>query len=94
MPKNHSWIATYTYILAANILTIYAMIVAKSLIQPLLFSLFFSILLSPVCGWLEDKKVPRYLSVPIAITGGVLLVVAVDCHYARFPHPTGPRGID
>jgi len=77
MPKNHSWIATYTYILAAIILTIYAMIVAKSLIQPLLFSLFFSILLSPVCGWLEDKKVPRYLSVPIAITGGVLLVVAV-----------------
>ena len=58
-------------------LTVYAMIVAKSLIQPLLFSLFFSILLSPVCGWLEEKKVPRYLSVPLTITGGVLVLVAI-----------------
>lgn len=77
MANNKSWIATYTYILAAIILTIYAMIVAKSLIQPLLFSLFFSILLSPICGWLEDKKVPRYLSVPITITSGILLLIAI-----------------
>lgn len=77
MPNNKSWIATYTYVLAAIILTIYSMIVAKSLIQPLLFSLFFSILLSPICGWLEEKKVPRYLSVPITITGGVLVLVAI-----------------
>ncbi len=77
MTKQNSWIATYTYILAAIMLTVYAMIVAKSLIQPLLFSLFFSILLSPVCGWLEEKKVPRYLSVPLTITGGVLVLVAI-----------------
>jgi len=77
MTKQNSWIATYTYILAAIMLTVYAMIVAKSLIQPLLSSLFFSILLSPVCGWLEEKKVPRYLSVPLTITGGVLVLVAI-----------------
>jgi len=77
MTKQNSWIATYTYILAAIMLTVYAMIVAKSLIQPLLFSLFFSILLSPVCGWLEEKKVPRYLSVPLTITGGILVLVAI-----------------
>lgn len=77
MPKNNSWLITYTYILAAIMLTIYAMIVAKSLIQPLLFSLFFSILLSPVCGWLEQKKVPRYLSVPLTITSGILILIAI-----------------
>jgi len=77
MKANQSWIATYTYILAAIMLTVYAMIVAKSLIQPLLFSLFFSILLSPLCGWMERYKVPRYLSVPIAITGGVLVLFGI-----------------
>jgi predicted PurR-regulated permease PerM len=77
MKANQSWIATYTYILAAIMLTVYAMIVAKSLIQPLLFSLFFSILLSPLCGWMERYKVPRHLSVPIAITGGVLVLFGI-----------------
>lgn len=77
MDKNNSWIATYTYTLAAVILTIYVMIVAKSLLQPLLFSLFFSILLSPICNWMEKKKVPRYLSVPLTIIGGLLVLVGI-----------------
>ncbi|MFO7845032.1 MAG: AI-2E family transporter [Balneolaceae bacterium] len=77
MDSNHSWIARYTYTLAAIILTIYAVIVAKSLLQPLLFALFFSILLSPVCGWIERYKIPRYVSVPVAITGGVLILFAI-----------------
>lgn len=77
MEPKHSWIARYTYTLAAIILTIYSMIVAKSLIQPLLFALFFSILLSPVCGWMERYKIPRYVSVPVAITGGVLILFGI-----------------
>lgn len=77
MDPRSSWLARYTYSLAAIILTVYAMIVAKSLIQPLLFALFFSILLSPSCGWLERHKIPRYLSVPIAITFGVLVLVGI-----------------
>lgn len=77
MDPNHSWIARYTFTLAAIILTIYSMIVAKSLIQPLLFAFFFSILLSPVCGWMERYKIPRYLSVPLAITGGVLILFGI-----------------
>lgn len=77
MKKNQSWIATYTYILAAVMLTVYAMVVAKSLIQPLLFSLFFSILLSPFCGWMERHKIPRYLSVPVAIISGALVLFGI-----------------
>lgn len=77
MNTNQSWVATYTYILAAIMLTVYAMIVAKSLIQPLLFSLFFSILLSPLCGLMENYKIPRYLSVPIAITSGILVLFGI-----------------
>ena len=74
---NQSWVAKYTFILAAVILTVYAMIVAKSLLQPLLFALFFSILLSPFCGWMESHKIPRLLSVPIAITSGVLALIGI-----------------
>lgn len=53
------------------------MIMAKSLIQPLLFSLFFSILLSPFCGLMERNKIPRYLSVPIAIISGILILFGI-----------------
>lgn len=77
MDPKSSLISRYTFTLAAIILTIYAMIAAKSLIQPLLFAFFFSILLSPVCGWLERHKIPRYLSVPLAITGGVLILFGI-----------------
>ena len=77
MKTNQSLIARYTYILAAIMLTVYAMIIAKSLIQPLLFSLFFSILLSPLCGWMERHKIPRYLSVPISIISGALVLFGI-----------------
>lgn len=77
MKTNQSSVATYTYILAAIMLTVYAMIIAKSLIQPLLFSLFFSILLSPFCGFMERYKIPRYFSVPIAITCGILVLFGI-----------------
>lgn len=77
MKTNQSSVATYTYILAAIMLTVYAMIIAKSLIQPLLFSLFFSILLSPFCRLMERYKIPRYFSVPIAITCGILVLFGI-----------------
>lgn len=74
---SQNWIQKYTYILAAITLTVYAMLEAKSLIQPLLFAFFLSILLSPMCGWLESYKIPRILSVPIAILSGVLALFGI-----------------
>ena len=58
-------------------MTVYAMIIAKSILQPLFFAVFFSILLSPLCNFMERYKVPRVLSVLIAIIIGVLFLVAV-----------------
>lgn len=71
------WYVKYTFILALLIMSIYTMIVAKSVLQPLLFAFLFSILLSPLCGWLESYKVPRILSAIIAIILGLLVVVGV-----------------
>lgn len=74
---NNPWYIKYTYILAAIILTIYAVIIAKSLLQPLLFALFFSILLSPFCGRMEKHKVPRILAVSISIICGILALFGI-----------------
>lgn len=67
----------YTFTLGAIILTIYAMIQARPLLQPLLFAIFFSILLSPVCGWMERRRVPRLLAVSIALISGLLVLAGV-----------------
>lgn len=71
------WYVKYTYILAALILTVYAMIMAKSILLPLLFALFFSILLSPFCGWLERFKVPRFLSSFAGILLGLIILFGI-----------------
>lgn len=74
---DHRWYVKYTYFLAAVILTVYAMIMAKSVIVPLLFSLFFSILLSPVCGWMEKYNVPRIISSFAGLLLGLLVLAAI-----------------
>jgi len=77
MENQTDWYVKYTYILAGLILTVYAMIVAKSILIPLLFALFFSILLSPICGWMENYKVPRVLAALITLILGVLFVAGI-----------------
>lgn len=71
------WYIKYAFILAGLIMTVYVMIIAKSILQPLFFAIFFSILLSPFCNVMERYKMPRVLSVLIAITVGILFLVAV-----------------
>jgi predicted PurR-regulated permease PerM len=77
LQQEKKWYIDYTYILAGLILTIYAMIVAKTILLPLLFAIFFSILLSPFCGWLENYKVPRILAALIAILTGFLVLAGL-----------------
>ena len=58
-------------------LSVYAMIMAKSILLPLLFALFFSILLSPFCGWLEKYKFPRFLSSLAGILLGFIVIFGI-----------------
>lgn len=67
------WYVKYVYVLAAIILTIYGMIMAKSILLPLLFALFLSILLIPLCNLLEKYKFPRVLSSLM----GIMLSVSI-----------------
>jgi predicted PurR-regulated permease PerM len=74
---SNPWYVTYTYAMAATILTVYVMIVAKPILMPILFALFFAILLSPVSAWLERVRVPRFLAafVAIVIAFGFLFII-------------------
>jgi predicted PurR-regulated permease PerM len=58
-------------------LSVYAMIMAKTIILPLLFALFFSILLSPFCGWLETYKFPRFLSSLAGLLLGFIVIFGI-----------------
>lgn len=71
------WYVKYTFILAGIILTIYAAVAAKAVLQPILFALFLSMLLAPFCNFIERYKIPRILSTVIGILLGVSVLVAV-----------------
>jgi len=71
------WYVKYTYYIAALCITVFAMIMAKSVIVPLLFSLFFSILLAPISSWLEQYNIPRMLSSLAALLVGILVLFGI-----------------
>lgn len=77
MNSETKWYVKYVYGLAAAILTVYVMVIAKSVIVPLLFSIFFAILLLPVSQWIERFKIPRVLSSFGAILFGAILFFTI-----------------
>ena len=77
MSAETKWYVKYVYGLAAAVLTVYVMVVAKPLIVPLLSSIFFAILLLPVSQWLERYKLPRVLSSFGAILFGIILFSSI-----------------
>lgn len=74
MREERSWVVSYTWGLAGLILTVYAMIMAKSLLLPMLFSILFAILLTPACEWLERFRIPRVFSTTLVILGVGLVI--------------------
>ncbi|MEX1011142.1 MAG: AI-2E family transporter [Balneolaceae bacterium] len=74
MMRENPWYIKYTLVLAGVILTIYAMIEARTVLLPLLFAIFFSVLLAPVCNRLERLKIPGLLAILITISAGLLLL--------------------
>ena len=77
MSFENRWYAKYTTILLGMILTVYVMIVAKSILLPILFAALLSILLAPLASWFEKYKVPRILAALIALVIGLSVLVGV-----------------
>ncbi|MFP9097638.1 AI-2E family transporter [Flavobacterium sp. RHBU_24] len=66
------------------IMIVFFMIVAKSLLVPLLISGYMAMLLTSSCNWLERHKIPRSISaalcllVFIAVLGGILVFIYIQ----------------
>lgn len=71
------WYIKYTYVLAGLILTVYTMIVAKSILLPILFAVLLSILLAPLSSWFERFKIPRILSALLAMIIGLTVLAGL-----------------
>jgi predicted PurR-regulated permease PerM len=68
------WYIKAAAVLLMLTLTIYGMIVAKTVIVPFLFALFFAVLLSPLCGKLESWRFPRVLAALSSLLLGISVV--------------------
>ena len=77
------WYVKYTFALAALMLTVYFMVVAKAILVPLLFALFFAILFSPFSGWLEKYRVPRFLSSLASILIAIMVIFTIGFFFYR-----------
>ncbi len=63
----------YTIILLGLMMIFYIIIIAQSLLAPVLTALIFALLLRPVSGWMEKYKIPRGISSIVSM----ILIIAV-----------------
>jgi predicted PurR-regulated permease PerM len=77
MNSEIKWYYKYTAILLGLILTVYTMIVAKSILLPILFAVLLAILMAPLAGWFEKFKIPRILSAFLAMIIGLSVLVGL-----------------
>ncbi|WP_200978863.1 AI-2E family transporter [Echinicola sp. 20G] len=62
------------FVLLLIITIVFILILGKKLLVPLMMAGMLSILLTPICTWLERRKVPGTLSVLLAWLGGMLFL--------------------
>lgn len=76
------------YVLVVLIATVYILFTLRETIIPLAFSILLAILLYPVCGWLEKRRIPRIgailLSILALFTVIVVLVYVVSLQIGSF----------
>ncbi|PKD44999.1 AI-2E family transporter [Rhodohalobacter barkolensis] len=77
MSFENRWYVKYTTVLLGLILTVYVMIVAKSILLPLLFAILLSILFAPLASWFEKYNVPRILAALLAMIIGLSVLVGL-----------------
>ncbi|NVO29582.1 AI-2E family transporter [Hymenobacter lapidiphilus] len=69
----------FAFLLLSAVLLVYTLHKLDNILLPLLFAVLFSLLLLPICSWLERHRVPRILAIILclllllAIFAGVIL---------------------
>ncbi|MCH8556590.1 MAG: AI-2E family transporter [Balneolia bacterium] len=75
------WYAKFAFVLLLVTLVIYGMIAAKAVLIPLLFAIFFAVLLSPLCGRLESWRIPRVLAALLSLLLGIAVLVGTGIFF-------------
>jgi predicted PurR-regulated permease PerM len=70
------WYAKYTIGLAGLLLTVYAMIVAKAAVVPLIIAILLAVLLPPVCQRLKNQGIEPRLKIALLLRIRVEVAVA------------------
>ncbi|MCH8568050.1 MAG: AI-2E family transporter [Balneolales bacterium] len=71
------WYVKLTSVLLLVTLVVHGMMVAKIVLVPLLFAVFFAVLLSPISKRLEAWHFPRVLAAIVSVLIGIFFLVAV-----------------
>jgi predicted PurR-regulated permease PerM len=69
----HPWYIKAASVLLMVTLIVYGMIVAKTVLVPLLFAVLFAMLLSPLCGKLESWRIPGVLAAILSMLTGIAI---------------------
>ncbi|MEQ9437469.1 MAG: AI-2E family transporter [Cyclobacteriaceae bacterium] len=74
--------AKYLIVLAAIVLTVYVLIVAKSILSPLLTALILALLLHPLSSWMERIRMPRGISSILSIIFVILVITGLSYFFS------------
>ena len=77
MQKTYPFYIKVTVVLFGLTLFIFALATLKTILVPLSFGLMVAILLNPVVNWLQKRKLPRVLSVSLAVIFAIVLFGAI-----------------
>lgn len=75
--KKYPFYLKSTTILFGLVLVVYVLVNLRDIFSPLAFAILFSILLNPLVGWLQRKKVGRIGAIIISMLVAIILVVGI-----------------
>ncbi|UYZ64151.1 AI-2E family transporter [Hymenobacter weizhouensis] len=70
-------IVQFAFFMVGAVLLVYSLRVLDDILLPLLFSALFTLLLLPLCRWLEQKGVPRVLAITVCLLVLLLIIAGI-----------------
>jgi predicted PurR-regulated permease PerM len=65
------------FVLLLIIIIVFILIIGRSILVPLFLAGLISVLLTPMCNWLESKKISRIISTSIALFSSVIAILGL-----------------
>jgi predicted PurR-regulated permease PerM len=77
MVKKYPFYFKSTVVLFGLILLVYALATIREVLVPLAFAALLAILLNPIVNWLQQKKLPKIVSIAISLVAAFIILGAV-----------------